>query len=63
MDDFEESYDFFSVGTYQERFVGLRQSSEVSRKWGDHTNELVVRTAGDLALCVGQAQALSLIHI
>ena len=27
----------------QERFVGLRQSIEVSRMWGAHTKELVVR--------------------
>ena len=53
-----ESYDFFSVGIYQERFVGLRQSSEVSRKWGAHTKELVVRTTCGLALGVGQPQAI-----
>ena len=37
LENFVESYNFFSVGISQERFVGLRQSSEVSRKWGAHT--------------------------
>ena len=57
LDDFEESYDFFSVGIYQKRFAGLRQSSEVSRKWGAHTKELGVRTACGLTLGVEQPQA------
>ena len=41
--NFVESCDFFSERISQERFVGLRQSIEVSRMWGAHTKELVVR--------------------
>ena len=41
--NFVESYDFVSGRISQERFVGLRQSIEVSRKWGAHTKELAVR--------------------
>ena len=41
--NFVESCDFFSGRISQERFVGLRQSIEVSRKWGAHTKELVGR--------------------
>ena len=47
---FVKSYNFFSVGIPQESVVGLRQSSEVSRKWGCHTKELVVRIICGLAL-------------
>ena len=41
--NFGESCNFFSERISQERFVGLRQSIEVSRMWGAHTKELVVR--------------------
>jgi len=57
LEDFVKSYDFFSVGISHERVVGLRQSSKVFIRSGNHTKELAVRTVCGLALAVGQHQA------